>query len=291
MKIPSSELVLNNLGEVYHLGLAPSDLASKIILVGDQGRVQQIGQFFSSIRVKKNHREFYTITGTYKGIEITVLSTGIGTDNIDIVINELDALVNIDLQKKEIKSNQTQLQLLRIGTCGIFQKDIPLHSYLLSLGAFGLDNVAHFYDITNSQHSILLAAQFKRQVELPSAIEPYFGYASEKIINSFPKHVNLHLGYTVTSSGFYGPQGRSLRLNLKSKEMKSSFENQNIDGVNIINFEMESSALFSLSAALGHHAGTICLGIANRITNEFSTDYTSEMDQLILYSLDSFINL
>jgi uridine phosphorylase len=282
---PPSELVLTDDNQVYHLGLLPQDLGEKVIIVGDQDRVKSVSDFFDSIEHKSQHREFVCHTGTYKGKRISVLSTGIGTDNIDIVINELDALVNIDLESRIEKEHKKSLEIVRIGTCGILQFDIPIHSYILSKHALGFDNVAHFYDIQFSDDQIEFNTKINHHLALPKAIQTYFTSADVSLFNRMYSEMTIS-GITVTSSGFYGPQGRSLRIptHLEDVHVKlGSFEFKN---EKILNFEMESSALFALGEKLGHKCATICLGVANRPNLEFSKGYSEEMRGLINYVLN-----
>lgn len=285
MTFPASELVLDKTGKVYHLGLFPENISEQIILVGDQDRVQLISSFFDSVEHVSQHREFVTHTGTYKGKRITVMSSGIGTDNIDIVVNELDALVNIDLRKREKKSQHTSLELIRIGTCGILQPHIPVHSYILSKAAFGLDNIAHFYEIPFTPKETELSNTIKQHIDLPEKVEPYYIEASKELTDKLHSE-KTYMGITVTSSGFYGPQGRQLNLKIKAIELNERLTSFNNSDLKITNFEMESSALFSLAKALGHKSTTICLGIANRPNMEFSKGYETEMNELIEYVLN-----
>ena len=287
MKIfAATELVLNSKNQVYHLGISPENVSEKIILVGDQERVSLVSSQFDSIEFKSNHREFFCHTGTYKNKRISVISTGIGTDNIDIVVNELDALFNIDLNTKTEKQELKRIELLRIGTCGILQSDIPIHSYILSEYALGLDNVGHFYKLPFKDEETILLKSILDQNIFPKHIVPYIKKASADFMNKFdsPK---CYKGITVTSSGFYGPQGRELRipthtrgLHEKLEVFRDTYHNR------FVNFEMESSALFTLGQGLGHSCATICLGIANRPNLSFSSDYSKDMSQLIQYSLD-----
>lgn len=285
MTFPASELVLDKNGRVYHLGLFPENISTKIILVGDQDRVALISTFFDSIEHASQHREFAAQTGTYKGKRITVLSTGIGTDNIDIVVNELDALANIDLQERKAKTEHTSLELIRIGTCGILQPAIPVHSYILSQAAFGLDNVAHFYAIPFSENEKRINHSLHQHLSLPPEIIPYYTEADEELTKRLASEAT-HAGITVTSSGFYGPQGRQLNLQSKTTTLNDRLTSFNDAGLKVNNFEMESSALFALSKTLGHKSTTICLGIANRPNMQFSEGYEQEMRELIQYVLD-----
>lgn len=285
MQYPHTELVLNSKGQVYHLGIAPENVADTVILVGDQDRVQLVASFFERKEHSSQHREFACITGEYKGKRITALSTGIGTDNIDITINELDALVNIDLEKRSDKVERRSLRLIRIGTCGILHPEIAVHSFILSTHALGLDNVAHFYKISFSEEEERLLEAFKEHVELPQAVQPYLSSASNALVELL-RSEQTEEGITVTSSGFYGPQGRQLRLQNRTAHLNTQLSSFHFKEHRIVNFEMESSALFALGSALGHSCATICLGIANRPRTEFSRGYSTEMDDLIRYVLD-----
>lgn len=285
MQFPASELVLDKNGNVYHLGLNPENISDKIILVGDQDRVKMVSSNFDNIEHKSQHREFVCHTGTYKGKRISVLSTGIGTDNIDITINELDALVNIDLEQRIEKSEKKSLNLVRIGTCGILQPDIPVHSYILSGAAFGLDNIAHFYQIPFSTEEKATNSSLNDHLRLPKDVRTYLVDASPALTAQLESDKTFK-GITVTSSGFYGPQGRQLRIPNATVEMNERLTSYSGNALKVTNFEMESSALFALGKALGHQCTTICLGIANRPNMEFSKGYQKEMEELIIYVLD-----
>lgn len=285
MKYPVSELVLNSKNAVYHLGILPENIGRKIILVGDQERVGLVSAQFDSIEHTSQHREFVCHTGMYNGKRISVISTGIGTDNIDIVLNELDALVNIDLENRTDKSTHTSLEIIRIGTCGILQPEIPVHSYILSVGAFGLDNIAHFYQHEIDPKTKELTESFQKHVDFPTSLSPYFAFADTKLVDQLTSE-KTSLGFTVTSSGFYAPQGRKLRLELATTAMNERLQSYRHEAMSVLNFEMESSALFFLSNQLGHSATTICLGIANRARMEFSKGYEKPMEELISYVLD-----
>jgi uridine phosphorylase len=285
MKYPSSELVLDAKGHVYHLGLSPTQIAQNVILVGDQDRVTLVSNFFDKIDHKSQHREFTCHTGWYKGKHVSALSTGIGTDNLDITINELDALFNIDLEKREDKSEHTSLNLVRIGTCGILQAEIPIHSYILSAHAYGLDNIAHFYDVPFSAFEMEINGLIDKHLVLPAKLKPYFISADETMVSKLRSDKTFE-GITVTSSGFYAPQGRKLRLDLSTIDLNEKLGEFNHNDLKVNNFEMESSALFFLGKALGHKATTICLGIANRPNQTFSKGYGEEMNGLIEYVLD-----
>lgn len=285
MHYPPTELVLNSSGQVYHLGLSPEHLADTIILVGDQDRVELVASFFDSVEHTSQHREFVCQTGHYQGKRITALSTGIGTDNIDITINELDALANINLKTREDLPEHKALRLIRIGTCGILHPEIPVHSYILSSHAFGLDNVAHYYRISYSQEENALRNALHTHLPLPTEIRPYLAAASASLTSLLQSDQTVE-GITITSSGFYGPQGRQLRLKNETAGLNDALATFSFERHRVVNFEMESSALFALGRALGHECATICLGIANRPRKEFSGGYAQEMKDLIRYVLD-----
>lgn len=285
MQYPASELVLDRNGRVYHLGLSPDQLAETVILVGDQDRVALISGFFDTIEHRSQHREFVCHTGTYGNQRISVISTGIGTDNIDIVMNELDALVNIDLRQRCDKPETTSLRLIRIGTCGILQPEVPVHSFILSTHAFGLDNVPYFYNFGFSDREEAIAASLTDHLGLPPVVRPYCAEASSELITLLSSE-QTYRGITVTSSGFYGPQGRSLRMGLRIPEINEQLTGFRNGELKVMNFEMESSALFALGKAMGHHCCTICLGVANRPNMEFSEGYDTPMNELIGYVLD-----
>jgi uridine phosphorylase len=280
-----TELVLNSKKQVYHLGLSANNLAHKIILVGDQDRVSMVSEFFEEIEHKSQHREFVCHTGIYKGKRITAISTGIGTDNIDITINELDALVNIDLDNRIENEEKISLEIIRIGTCGILQENIPVHSYILSSHACGFDNVAHFYKINFSAFELDLALKINGFLDFPKSIQTYFSSANEDLVSRLSSE-DTHIGITVTSSGFYGPQGRTLRIPTHTQDIHLLLAKFIEKDLKILNFEMESSALFALGKELGHRCATICLGIANRPNLKFSSDSKAEMQKLIAYTLE-----
>ena len=280
-----TELVLNSKKQVYHLGLSANNLAHKIILVGDQDRVQLVSEFFEKIEHQSQHREFVCHTGIYKGKRISAISTGIGTDNIDITINELDALVNIDLENRIENEEKISLEIIRIGTCGILQENIPVHSYILSSHACGFDNVAHFYKINFSAFELDLAQKINNFLDFPKSIQTYFSSANEDLVSRLSSK-DTHIGITVTSSGFYGPQGRTLRIPTHTQDIHLLLAKFIEKDLKILNFEMESSALFALGKELGHKCATICLGIANRPNLEFSSDSKAEMQKLISYTLE-----
>jgi uridine phosphorylase len=279
-KIEASELVLNPDNSVYHLKLHPEQLAKNIIVVGDPGRVAQISSFFDSIEHKVENREIVTHTGVLNGQPITVLSTGMGTDNIDIVLNELDALVNIDLINRTIKPIKTSLNIVRIGTSGALQKDIPVNSIVVSEFGLGLDGLMNYYAFEQTEEEKQLLIQFCKQTNYSTTFaQPYFVKASSFLFDLLKE--DAISGVTATASGFYGPQGRVLRLPLKEDKLNEKLNQFSYNNHKIVNFEMETSALYGLSRALGHNACTICVVVANRFSKEFSKDYKPAMNQLI----------
>lgn len=283
--IQSSELIINSDGSVFHLHLKPEELADTVILVGDPGRVKLVSSFFDTIELQRASREFVTITGMYKGKRITVLSSGIGTDNIDIVMNELDALANIDFSTRKIKENHKRLKILRIGTSGAIQPDIPLGSYVLSHISVGCDGLLNWYKGREKVTIRDMEDAFRKHTgwldDLPA---PYFASASQALIDDF-KDFTIK-GVTISASGFYGPQGRVLRLPLAMPDMISHFESFSYNGYRITNFEMEGSAIAGLSALMGHEAATVCCIIANRHLGESQPDYKPYISKLIELSLD-----
>jgi uridine phosphorylase len=284
-RLQESELILNPDGSVYHLKLKPGDIAQNIILVGDPGRVETISQYFDSIELKVQNREIITHTGLYNGKRISVMSTGMGTDNIDIVINELDALVNIDLDKREIKSELTSLNLIRLGTSGALQPEIPLNSFIVSSHAMGIDGLLYFYTTEHPAFDQKMADAFYKHANWPSKLPtPYAVKASDSLLQKLGK--DFVKGITATAPGFYGPQGRKLRLDLAKDDLNHRLETFRYEGLKITNFEMETSALYGLSALLGHNALTVCVAIANRHRKEYNRDYKTHVDQLVQIMLE-----
>ena len=287
--IQSSELILNPDGSIYHLNLKPENIANNIIFVGDQNRVEKITKFFDNIEFSTQKREFKTQTGTYKGKRITVMSTGIGPDNIDIVMNELDALVNIDLTTRQPKENLTSLNIIRIGTSGSLQADIPVDSFVMGKFGLGLDNVLRSYlidAITNTTIEDAFIAHTNWDLKKG---KPYVVACSEKLEKVFESN-KIFKGITATAGGFYGPQGRVLRLNIQDEELNDKMDNFKIGDTRITNFEMETSAIYGLGKLLGHHCLSLNAIIANRATKTFSEDPYKAVDELIAYSLDKLAN-
>lgn len=283
--IDPSELVLNTNGSIYHLALKPENIANKIIIAGDPGRIETISNLFDSIDCKIENREFVTHTGFYKGVRVTALATGIGTDNIDIVLNELDALVNIDLKKREVKENHTKLEIVRIGTCGSIQESVPADEIVVSTHAFGLDGLMNFYEFAmNSEESKIHQEILKQTGWDKSLNNPYLVKGSTDLIDKIGKGFNP--GITITASGFYAPQGRKLRLSPRYPNLNESLRAFEFEGQRIVNYEMETSALYGLSRLMGHDACTVCAVVANRYANSFSKDYKPVMKRLIHDVLD-----
>lgn len=285
--IKSSELITNPDGSIFHLHLHPEDLANDIILVGDPGRVEMIASHFDTIELKKSNREFCTITGRYKGHRISVVSTGIGPDNIDIVINELDALANIDLKTKEIRSEHRKLNLVRIGTSGSVQADIPVDSFVISEKSIGCDGVLRFYANNESICDEKFEDAFIEHCQwTPQAARPYVVTSAPELVARLHDSQHTFKGVTLTAVGFYGPQGRVLRLPLAMPNINDRITAFRYNEYKVTNYEMESAAITGLANLLGHHAATICLIIANRMTGDASSDYHGYMKKLVRYVLE-----
>ena len=285
MKIKSSELILNPDGSVYHLNVRPENIAENIIFVGDQNRVDRISRHFDTIEFSTQKREFKTHTGTYKGKRFSVISTGIGPDNIDIVVNEIDALFNIDLTTREIKKELTSVNIVRIGTSGSLQADIPVNSFVLSQYGLGLDNMMRSYlieDITDYEMEEAFIAHTQWDMRKG---RPYFIQNSPWLEEKLSSEQTFK-GITGTAGGFYGPQGRVLRLNIQDPELNHKIDNFKFNDYRITNFEMETSAIYGLAKLLGHHAVSLNTIIANRANGTFSEDPYAAVDQLIIYTLD-----
>jgi len=279
-KIAASELILNPDGSVYHIKLKPEHIGQDIIIVGDPGRVERISRHFSKIEYIIQNREFITHTGYYNSKKITALATGIGTDNIDIVINELDALVNIDLDKRTLKRKHTRLNIVRLGTSGALQEDIRVDSAVVSSHGLGFDGLLNYYHVNKGIFSDDISKQFIKHANwLPQLPYPYVAKGSEILLNKVGQ--DHHVGITATAPGFYGPQGRILRLNTAIPDLNEKLTSFKYKGHRITNFEMETSALYGLSTLLEHNAITICAIIANRIRKEYSKDYKKFVDILI----------
>lgn len=285
MPIKESELILNPDGSIYHLKLKPENISKTLLFVGDQDRVERITKHFDSIEFSTQKREFKTQTGRYKGKRLTVISTGIGPDNIDIVINELDALVNIDLKARKKKESLTSLNIIRIGTSGSLQRDIPVDSFVLGTHGLDLNGMLHYYKIDeiskpNIEKEFVNHTNWSSKKARPIIIDN-----SSKLEKIFESE-KVFKGMTATAGGFYGPQGRVLRLPLQDPELNSKMDNFNFNGFRISNFEMETSVIYGLSKLLGHHALSLNAIIANRATGNFSQNPKKTIDRLIQYALN-----
>lgn len=285
---PESELIINSDGTIFHLHLLPEQLADKVILVGDPGRVALVASHFDSIECEVESREFKSITGSYKGKRITVLSTGIGCDNIDIVMNELDALANIDFKTRFTKPQHRTLELVRIGTCGGLQPDTPIGTFILSEKSIGFDGLLNFYAGRDQVCDLSLEAAFKQHVNWPSAMgNPYVAPADTELTARICGTMgDIVRGITIACGGFFGPQGRRLRIPLADPLLNEKIMTFSHDGFRITNFEMESSALSGLSLLLGHKATTICMVVANRLAKEANANYKNSIDILITLVLE-----
>lgn len=280
-RIPESELVLNPDGSVYHLHLKSEHVADHVILVGDPGRVDQVAAFFQFIEFRIKNREFCTITGTYNGKRVTALSTGIGTDNIDIVLNELDAAVNIDLASRVPLEKRRSLNLIRIGTSGSLREEIPVDSFVVSSYGLGLDGLVYYYDkFKQTDIEINISKELNKYLNWDTNLStPYVVSANHDLSRLISD--NMHSGITVTATGFYGPQGREVFLKPANARLQELFRSFEFQGLKITNFEMETSAIYALGRMLGHRCCTCCVIIANRFNKEYSSDYRPAVDQLI----------
>lgn len=279
--IPLSELIINADGSVFHLHLKPGQLSDKIILVGDPERVSSVASRFDSIECEVSNREFHSITGSFQGKRISVVSHGIGTDNIDIVLNELDALVNIDFTSRTVKEIFTQLTLVRIGTSGGLQHFVPVGTYVAAERSIGFDGVLYFYANNKNTRDVAFEEELLRQLDWKiSEIRPYVVAADKSLIEQITSN-DILKGVTIAANGFYGPQGRELRLPLADPELNKKIELFNYNGAQITNFEMESSSLAGLSAMMGHRAMTVCCIIAGRVDKKMNTDYKESLPILI----------
>lgn len=279
-RIAESELIINARGAVYHLDLRPEEIAGTVITVGDPDRVKEVSKYFDKIEVKRQHREFISQTGYVGKKRLTVLSSGIGPDNIDIVINELDALANIDFNTREIKRDLTSLNIIRIGTSGSLQEDIPVDSFVASTHGLGVDNLLNFYRHEQNEQEKELLHSFITHTQIHGQIgNPYITSCSASLIKHFVQ--DFHQGITVTCPGFYGPQGRILRLGIRNPELINRLTDFRFGQHRITNFEMETSAIYGLGKLLGHHCLAINAIVANRVKKEFSKDGQAAVENLI----------
>ncbi|RRJ87767.1 phosphorylase [Paenimyroides tangerinum] len=284
-KIKESELIINPDGSVYHLNVRPQDIANDIIFVGDQFRVEAITKYFDSIEFSTQKREFKTQTGTYKGKKISVISTGIGPDNIDIVMNELDALVNVDFETRTIKSELTHLNIVRVGTSGSLQADIPVDSILMSTHGIGTDNMLRSYAIDGITETEIENAFIEQTNWDMTKGRPYIIEASSKLIEKFASS-EMHQGITVTAGGFYGAQGRVIRIPIQDAELNSKIDSFKFNSLRATNLEMETAAIYGLSKLLSHHSLSLNAIIANRANGTFSEDPYAAVEKLIQYTLE-----
>ena len=289
MSIKDSELILNSDGSVYHLHLKPGDLASTVITVGDPDRVDQVSANFDTVDFKQHKREFKTHTGTLRNQRVTVISTGIGADNIDIVLNELDALVNIDFKSRQVKSELTSLRIVRIGTSGALQNEIPVDSFLLSTHGLDLNGMLQAYKTQSIQNKAFEQAFVKHSNWKKERAQPVLVEGDKSIENQLISK-NILKGITATCGGFYAPQGRKLRLTPSDSKFLKNLQNFTFKGFKITNFEMETSAIFGLSKLLGHQACSMNAILANRANGTFSKSPEKTIDALIQYTLDKLID-
>ena len=290
MRIPESELIINDDGSAFHIHLKPEELADKVILVGDPGRVDMVGEFLEEKEFRHASREFVSITGKYRGSRLTVLSTGIGPDNIDIVLTELDSLANVDFKTREVRPDHRRLTILRIGTTGAIQPDIPLGSFIFSEISVGCDGLLNWYADRDKVNIPEMEEAFKKHTHWDSRLSsPYFVKAGQRLIDAF-RDCTVK-GVTISAQGFYGPQGRVVRLPLAMPDMLETFESFRFGEYRITNFEMESSAVAGLAAHLGHEAGTVCCAIANRYLKDSNTNYKPRVRQLVELALGKMAEL
>jgi uridine phosphorylase len=281
-----SELIINSDGSIFHLHLKPEQLADKVILVGDPGRVKLVSSHFQSVESEVENREFHSVTGEYNGKRITVTSTGIGCDNIDIVLNELDALANIDFNTRKVKDHLRSLTIVRVGTCGGLQPNTPTGTFIASVKSIGFDGLLNFYAGRNQMSDLDFEREFKRQVKWNDSMgNPYIATSDSELLDRIAQK-DMVRGATIACGGFFGPQGRELRLPLADPNLNEKIEKFEYQGLKITNFEMESSAVEGLSMLMGHKALTCCMVIANRLAHKANAGYKNSIDGLIKLVLD-----
>ena len=285
MPLSESELILNPDGSIYHLNLLPEDISTTIITVGDPDRVLEVSRHFDTVDVKKEKREFLIHTGHLNSKRLTVLSTGIGTDNVDIVINELDALVNVDLKTREIKSEKTILDFIRIGTSGAIQSEIPVDSFLLSETSVGYDGLLHFYDSSHVQEEAMAKALVEHLGILAPKVPPYVVHCDQNLSERFSSN-RIRFGTTLTNAGFYGPQGRKIRFGMKEGGFNAQLASFRYNDKKITNLEMETAGIYGLAKLMGHRAISLNAILANRASGEFSKSPQKTIEALIAYTLD-----
>lgn len=279
MKIPASELPLTPDGKIYHLGIGPENLADHIIVVGDPGRVSNVSKYFDTVDFKHQNRELVTHTGTLRGKRITALSTGMGTDNIDIVMTELDAVANINLQTMEENKEHRTLNIVRIGTCGALQAEVDVHSFIAAEWGFGFDGLMHFYKHGNGFDEEIVDAFVKHTGWNERLPYPYCAKGSKELLDRIA--FDMVKGVTASAPGFFGPQGRSVRAKIEYPDLNTKIDSFKFGDRKITNLEMETSALYGFGQIMGHNMLTVCVAIANRITHDFSKDYHPYVDKLI----------
>lgn len=281
-----SELIINSDGSIFHLHLKPEQLADKVILVGDPGRVKLVSSHFQSVESEVENREFHSVTGEYNGKRITVTSTGIGCDNIDIVLNELDALANIDFKTRKVKDHLRSLTIVRVGTCGGLQPNTPTGTFIASVKSIGFDGLLNFYAGRNQMSDLDFEREFKQQVKWNDCMgNPYVATSDSELLDRIAQK-DMVRGATIACGGFFGPQGRELRLPLADPNLNEKIEKFEYQGLKITNFEMESSAVEGLSMLMGHKALTCCMVIANRLAHKANAGYKNSIDGLIKLVLD-----
>ncbi|RZP02693.1 MAG: phosphorylase [Flavobacteriales bacterium] len=289
MRIKESELILNPDGSIYHLNLKPGDISDTLLFVGDQNRVEKISKYFDTIEFSTQKREFKTQTGTYKGKRISVISTGIGSDNIDIVLNELDALTNIDFTTRTIKEKLNSLNIIRIGTSGSIQSDIPVDSFVIGTHGLDLNGMLHFYELEDISNHEIENAFIKHTNWNSNKARPIIINNSLELEKIFESKQTFR-GVIGTAGGFYGPQGRVLRLAIKDSELNNKINSFNYNGYRISNLEMETASIYGLSRLLGHKAISLNAIIANRVNRTFSKNPDKTIESLILYTLDRLVS-
>ncbi|HEX6914984.1 MAG TPA: nucleoside phosphorylase [Chitinophagaceae bacterium] len=283
-RIAESELIISERGSIYHIDLRPDELADTVITVGDPDRVAEVSKYFDKIEVKRQHREFIAHTGYLGKKRLTVLSSGIGPDNIDIVLNELDAVANIDFETRTIRPEFRQLTIIRMGTCGALQADIPVDSLVAGTHGIGFDNLLHYYRLENNQEEKEILQHFVTHTQLQGAVTPYIASCSTHVLKHFVD--GFYQGITVTCPGFYGPQGRVLRLGLANPLLIDRLEHFRFGNHRIANFEMETSAIYGLGKLLGHQCLSVNVIVANRVRKEFSKDGKAAVEGLIKRGLE-----
>lgn len=284
--IPASELIINEDGSAFHLHLKPGQVADRVILVGDPARVATVASYFDTKECEVASREFHSVTGSYKGKRITVVSHGIGTDNIDIVLTELDALVNVDFSTRTVKEKLTKLTLVRIGTSGSLQPDLPVGSYVAAQRSIGFDGVLYFYGNSQSVRDLAFESALMKQLDWKiDGLKPYVVSADASLVEQITQN-DIRRGNTIAANGFYGPQGREVRLPLADPSLNEKIESFNLEENKITNYEMESSSLAGLSALMGHRALTVCCIIAGRVDHNMNTEYKGTITGLIETVLD-----